>query len=57
MAFGNYVWFSGYLFSSDILLSMERYNNQIADRVIEKATKLCKEALDYDVGSLVISAN
>ncbi|KAF8392566.1 hypothetical protein HHK36_022911 [Tetracentron sinense] len=31
----------GYLFSSDIIASMEKYSKGVADCVIEKAKKLC----------------
>ncbi|XP_044497803.1 universal stress protein A-like protein [Mangifera indica] len=34
---------TGYLFSSDIMTTMEKYNNDVADRVIEKAHNICKE--------------
>ncbi|XP_020240452.1 universal stress protein A-like protein [Cajanus cajan] len=32
---------TGYLFSSDIAATMERYGQQVADAVLEKAKKLC----------------
>ena len=39
---------TGYLFSSEIIASMERYGNAVADSVMEKATRLCKEVI-HDV--------
>ncbi|XP_059652316.1 universal stress protein A-like protein isoform X2 [Cornus florida] len=33
----------GYLFSSEILASMDKYNNDVGNCVIEKAKRLCKE--------------
>ncbi|KAF5956979.1 hypothetical protein HYC85_004204 [Camellia sinensis] len=33
----------GYLFSDDIVATMEKYNNEAAESVMEKANKLCKE--------------
>ncbi|KAJ7977869.1 Universal stress protein A [Quillaja saponaria] len=38
----------GYLFSNDIVASMERYGKQVADCVIGKAKKMCKD-LHHDV--------
>ncbi|RDX91571.1 Universal stress protein A-like protein, partial [Mucuna pruriens] len=32
---------TGYLFSSDITATMERYSQQVADSVLEKAKRLC----------------
>ncbi|XP_010268015.1 PREDICTED: universal stress protein A-like protein [Nelumbo nucifera] len=34
---------TGYLFSSDIIATMEKYSKDVADCVIEKAKKLCSE--------------
>ncbi|XP_059652319.1 universal stress protein A-like protein isoform X4 [Cornus florida] len=34
---------TGYLFSSEILASMDKYNNDVGNCVIEKAKRLCKE--------------
>ncbi|KAA8545238.1 hypothetical protein F0562_020022 [Nyssa sinensis] len=44
---------TGYLFSSDILASMERYSNEVADCVIEKAKRACKEVKDVKVETRV----
>ncbi|KAB5527583.1 hypothetical protein DKX38_021430 [Salix brachista] len=33
----------GYLFSSDIMETMQKYSNNIADCVIEKAKRMCRE--------------
>jgi hypothetical protein len=37
---------SGYLFSSDILAAMDKYGNDVADCVIEKAKRICKDLQD-----------
>ncbi|KAL0335442.1 UNVERIFIED_CONTAM: Universal stress protein PHOS34 [Sesamum calycinum] len=37
---------TGYIFSSSIIASMERYGNEVAERVMEKATRICKEFSD-----------
>ncbi|CAK9184482.1 unnamed protein product [Ilex paraguariensis] len=34
---------TGYLFSSDILATMDRYSNEMANCVTEKAKRICKE--------------
>lgn len=34
---------TGYLFSQDIVDTMERYGNEVAESVIRKAKKLCQE--------------
>ncbi|XP_028781300.1 universal stress protein PHOS34 [Neltuma alba] len=34
----------GYLFSADVSAAMERYSDQVADSVMEKAKKLCANA-------------
>lgn len=36
----------GYIFSSSIIASMERYGNEVAERVMDKATRICKEFSD-----------
>ena len=41
----NFVEISGYLFSSDILATMERYSSGVAQCVMEKAKRAC-EALN-----------
>ncbi|CDP18238.1 unnamed protein product [Coffea canephora] len=33
----------GYLFSSDILASMEKYSHEVAECVLEKAHRICKD--------------
>lgn len=38
--------YSGYLFSSDILAAMDRHGNDVADCVIEKAKRMCKDLND-----------
>ncbi|GMY21867.1 universal stress protein PHOS32-like [Fagus crenata] len=40
---------TGYLFSSDILTAMDKYGNDVADCVIEKAKKICKDLQDVKV--------
>ncbi|XAR49267.1 hypothetical protein NMG60_11032397 [Bertholletia excelsa] len=35
----------GYLFSSDIMATMDKYSNEVADCVIEKAKRLCREVV------------
>ncbi|EEF49951.1 universal stress protein A-like protein isoform X1 [Ricinus communis] len=34
---------TGYLFSSDIVATMEKYSKDVADCIIEKAKKICRE--------------
>ncbi|XP_031253290.1 universal stress protein A-like protein [Pistacia vera] len=34
---------TGYLFSSDIMATINKYSNDVANRVIEKARKICRE--------------
>ncbi|KAL7237649.1 hypothetical protein ACSBR2_003870 [Camellia fascicularis] len=40
---------TGYLFSPDTVSSMERYSNEVAESVMEKAKRLCKEDHNLDV--------
>ncbi|KAG8479282.1 hypothetical protein CXB51_029864 [Gossypium anomalum] len=40
---------TGYLFSSDILATMDKYSNDVADCVIEKAKRMCREQGDPEV--------
>ncbi|THF99654.1 hypothetical protein TEA_027370 [Camellia sinensis var. sinensis] len=49
----------GYLFSDDIVATMEKYNNEAAESVMEKANKLCKEVhtLDFKVEMRVESGD
>ncbi|CAL5341089.1 unnamed protein product [Camellia sinensis] len=42
---------TGYLFSPDTMSSMERYSNEVAESVMEKAKRLCKE--DHNLDSFV----
>ncbi|KAL3515968.1 hypothetical protein ACH5RR_022870 [Cinchona calisaya] len=42
---------SGYLFSSDILATIEKYSHEVAECVIEKAQRLCKDFNDIKVES------
>ncbi|EOY11636.1 USP-like protein isoform 3 [Theobroma cacao] len=37
---------TGYLFSADILATMEKYSNDVAACVIEKAKRMCREQAD-----------
>ncbi|KAK4802973.1 hypothetical protein SAY86_001176 [Trapa natans] len=34
---------TGYMFSSDIVATMERYANEVAESVMEKAQKICRD--------------
>jgi hypothetical protein len=49
---------SGYLFSSDVLAAMDKYGTGVADRVMEKAKRMCKDLNDvsreYFFGKFVI---
>lgn len=45
---------SGYLFSPDITAAMESYTNDVADCVIEKAKRMCKDLHNV---SILISYN
>ncbi|XP_009630150.1 universal stress protein A-like protein isoform X2 [Nicotiana tabacum] len=44
---------TGYLFSSDILATMERYSNEVAQCVMEKAKRLCKDLDGVKVETIV----
>lgn len=44
---------TGYLFSSDILATMERYSNQVAQCVMEKAKRACKDLDGVKVETIV----
>ncbi|KAI3445411.1 hypothetical protein Pfo_002076 [Paulownia fortunei] len=37
---------TGFLFSSDIIATMERYNNHVAQRVMDKAKRICMDFND-----------
>ncbi|OAY42388.1 universal stress protein PHOS32 [Manihot esculenta] len=39
---------TGYLFSSDIMATMEKYSSDVADCILEKAKKLCREQLAHN---------
>ncbi|KAK4595610.1 hypothetical protein RGQ29_013907 [Quercus rubra] len=39
----------GYLFSSDILATMDKYSNDVAECVVDKAKKMCKDRHDVKV--------
>ncbi|RZC71195.1 hypothetical protein C5167_034651 [Papaver somniferum] len=40
---------SGYLFSSDVIMSMEKYSKEVADSVIEKAKRVCEDLQNVKV--------
>ncbi|CAL0300125.1 unnamed protein product [Lupinus luteus] len=40
---------TGYLFSTDVLASMDKYKEQMADTVIEKAKKLCNNLQNVEI--------
>ncbi|KAF8018336.1 hypothetical protein BT93_H3280 [Corymbia citriodora subsp. variegata] len=40
---------TAFLFSSDVMLAIEKYGNEVADCVMEKAKKLCSELADVKV--------
>nr|GEV53396.1 universal stress protein A-like protein [Tanacetum cinerariifolium] len=44
---------TGYLFSPDIIATMDKYRNEVADTVIDKAKKLCKDLQDVKVETRV----
>lgn len=44
---------TGYLFSSDILVTMERYSNEVAQCVMEKAKRACKDLNGVKVETIV----
>ncbi|KAI4301708.1 hypothetical protein L6164_034959 [Bauhinia variegata] len=44
---------TGYLFSSDVTATMERYSQEVADCVVEKAKKLCKNLPEVKVETRV----
>ena len=37
---------SGYLFSADIMAAVDKYSNDLAECVVEKAKKMCKDLHD-----------
>uniref|UniRef100_A0A7N1A8B7 UspA domain-containing protein n=1 Tax=Kalanchoe fedtschenkoi TaxID=63787 RepID=A0A7N1A8B7_KALFE len=44
---------SGYLFSADILATMERYGNEVAQCVLDKAKRVCEEYRNVKVETKV----
>ncbi|XP_026404144.1 universal stress protein A-like protein isoform X1 [Papaver somniferum] len=40
---------AGYLFSSDVIMSMEKYSKEVADSVIEKAKRVCEDLQNVKV--------
>ncbi|KAL4636810.1 hypothetical protein ACB092_03G035400 [Castanea dentata] len=40
---------TGYLFSADIMAAMDKYSNDVAECVVEKAKKMCKDLHDVKV--------
>ncbi|CAM8963071.1 unnamed protein product [Rhodiola kirilowii] len=44
---------SGYLFSADILATMERYGNEVAECVLEKAKRVCQDYQNVKVETVV----
>lgn len=40
--FGDLLSLAGYLFSSDVMATMERYSKELADSVMEKAKRVCR---------------
>ncbi|KAF8018337.1 hypothetical protein BT93_H3280 [Corymbia citriodora subsp. variegata] len=46
---GTRCYTEAFLFSSDVMLAIEKYGNEVADCVMEKAKKLCSELADVKV--------
>jgi nucleotide-binding universal stress UspA family protein len=44
---------TGYMFTSDIRATMDKYSNEVAQCVIEKAKRICKDVKDVKVESRV----
>ncbi|XP_030459796.1 universal stress protein A-like protein isoform X4 [Syzygium oleosum] len=44
---------TAYMFSSEVMLAIERYSNEVADCVMEKAKRLCSELADVKVETRV----
>ena len=40
---------SGYWFSADVIAAMDKHSNDVAECVVEKAKKICKDLHDVDV--------
>lgn len=47
---------SAYMFSSEVMLAIERYSNEVADCVMEKAKRMCSELGDVSSYVLVLSS-
>ncbi|KAI3956473.1 hypothetical protein MKX01_016886, partial [Papaver californicum] len=43
----------GNLFSSDVIMSMEKYSKEVADCVIEKAKRVCKDLQNVKVETMI----
>ncbi|XP_038890239.1 universal stress protein A-like protein isoform X1 [Benincasa hispida] len=48
---------SGYLFSADIMATLDRYSYDVAEAVVEKAKRLCKDLNNVKVESRVESGD
>ncbi|XP_062081859.1 universal stress protein A-like protein isoform X2 [Humulus lupulus] len=48
---------TGYLFSTDIMAAMTKYGNDVADCVIEKAKRTCRDLQDVKVESRIESGD
>ncbi|KAF3967023.1 hypothetical protein CMV_008916 [Castanea mollissima] len=44
---------TGYLFSADIMAAMNKYSNDVAECVVEKAKKMCKDLHDVKVDTRI----
>ncbi|KAI6692361.1 universal stress protein A-like protein isoform X2 [Syzygium oleosum] len=50
---GKRCYAEAYMFSSEVMLAIERYSNEVADCVMEKAKRLCSELADVKVETRV----
>ncbi|KAH7542967.1 universal stress protein A-like protein [Ziziphus jujuba] len=48
---------TGFLFSSDITSAMDRYGNELAECIIEKAKRMCKDLQDVKVETRIESGD
>ncbi|XP_022156406.1 universal stress protein A-like protein [Momordica charantia] len=48
---------TGYLFSADVVAALERYSNDVAEAVVEKANRLCKDLQNVKVETKVVSGD
>ncbi|XP_026404146.1 universal stress protein A-like protein isoform X1 [Papaver somniferum] len=56
--FSNFlIHFVGNLFSSDVIMSMEKYSKEVADCVIEKAKRVCKDLQNVKVETMIESGD